>query len=70
MIYEYKHEKSGEVIEKEFSIHDEIPMIVKEGGKEYRRIFGNQSIHIPFQWGDIDKKADFSKSPSRRKHYW
>ncbi len=33
------------------------------------RIFG-QPIHIPMDFGDGENKFDFSKSPSRRKHFF
>jgi predicted nucleic acid-binding Zn ribbon protein len=35
-----------------------------------KRVFGNTSTHIPMDWGSTDNDFDFSKSPSKRKHFW
>ena len=69
MIYEYRCDKNGEVIEKNFPMNGEIPVEIVEGKKVYKRIFGNQSIHIPFQWGQ-ESGINFNKSPSRKKHVY
>lgn len=67
MIYEYKNEDTGEIVEEDFPMNEEIPVTIYKDGKEYRRVF-NASTHIPEGWGE--NKLDFSKPPSRRKHYW
>lgn len=68
--YEYVHEKTGERIEKRFSMVGDIPPIITENGKEYRRVFGNASVHIPFGFNQPGNSVKFNKSPSRRKHFW
>ncbi len=71
MIYEYRCSETGKTIEKEFSIKDEIPVEIKEGKRVYKRYFGSQSIHIPFQWGDDTRRnTKFDKSPSGKKHFY
>ncbi len=69
MIYEFRCNKTGEIIEREFSIKSVIPIEIKEGRKTYKRVFGNQAIHIPFQWGQ-ESGINFNKSPSRKKHFY
>lgn len=71
-IYVYKCEKCGNVNEKEFHMTDEKPNIIScpvEGctGVMIRQ-FGNVAFKIPEGWGE--NKIDFSKSPSRRKHFY
>lgn len=69
MIYEYIHDKSGDMIQREFSMKDDIPKEIVVGKKVYRRFYGNTSIHIPFQWGQ-ETGISFDKSPSRKKHLY
>jgi hypothetical protein len=70
MIYEYRNPKTGETLEKEFSMSDSIPSIIEENNKEYTRVFGNTSFHIPYGWGDTKNRPKYNKSPSRKKHFW
>jgi len=35
-----------------------------------KRVFGNNSTHIPMDWGSTDNEIKFDKSPSRKKHFW
>jgi len=34
------------------------------------RVYGNNKIIIPFQWGTTDNEIKFDKRPSRRKQYF
>ena len=43
---------------------------VVRNGKEYNRVFGTSAINIPFQWTTSKTKFDFTKSPSRKKHFF
>jgi hypothetical protein len=71
MIYEYTNEATGRVIEKDFPMADEHPITIFEDGLEFKRLFNNSSIHIPFQWGDIHaNNIKFDKSPSGKKHFY
>lgn len=70
MIYEYIHDETGEVIEEDYPMTEEIPITIFKDGKEYRRVFSSVATHIPEDWGSTDNKLDFTKSPSGRKHYY
>lgn len=50
MIYEYINEERDEIIEREFSIKEDIPSIVYENDRPYHRYFGDSSIHIPMNF--------------------
>lgn len=68
MVYEFECKETGEVIQEDFSMKDDIPQKIEWGGKIFKRVFSNQCIHIPSDWNK--PKIDFSKSPSRKKHIY
>lgn len=68
MIYRYENEETKEVVEREFSMHGDIPAKVEVDGKEYLRMWGS-TFHIPFQWGQ-ETGINFKKSPSGKKHFY
>lgn len=71
MIYEYIHDESGEIIEKEFPMEEDHPATVEENGKIYRRVWSfegrNVYVHIPFQWGE--NSYNFTKRDRDRRKY-
>ena len=68
MFYQYKNEETEEVIEKEFSMKDDIPSKIEENGKVFYRVW-TTSFHIPYQWGQ-ETNFNFNKSPSGKKHFF
>lgn len=68
MIYQYQTEDKSEIIEKEFSMKDDIPSKVVENGKTYFRVW-TSSLIIPYVFSN-PFKFDYSKSPSRKKHFF
>jgi len=69
-IYEYKNEKTGELIDRMFSMEEEIPEVIVEEGEVYNRVFGNASFHIPFQWSTTNNRPKYNQSPSGKKRIW
>jgi hypothetical protein len=73
MRYDYKCEETGEVVEKEFSMKDDLPQSIEIDGKTFKRVWqmDGGGIHIPFQWGqETNLRKGFSKSPSQKKHFY
>lgn len=68
MIYEYYCEETKEILEKEYSMKDDIPSKIEEKGKTYYRLWGS-TIHIPYQWGE-GPSFDYGKSPSGKKKFF
>jgi len=69
MRYTYMCEETKEEIEREFPITKDIPAEVEFEGKMYRRKWaGHGGIRIPRGWAD--NKIKFTKSPSRKKHFY
>jgi hypothetical protein len=68
MFYQYKNEETKEVIEKEFSMKNDIPSKIEENGKVFYRVW-TTSFHIPYQWGQ-ETNFNFDKSPSGKKHFF
>ena len=68
MFYQYKNEETEEVIEKEFSMKNDIPSKIEENGKVFYRVW-TTSFHIPYQWGQ-ETNFNFDKSPSGKKHFF
>ena len=68
MFYQYKNEETEEVIEKEFSMKNDIPSKIEENGKVFYRVW-NTTFHIPYQWGQ-ETNFNFNKSPSGKKHFF
>lgn len=68
MTYTYKNKETGEVIEKELSMRDDIPSNIVKDGKTYYREWAS-TIKIPYQWGH-ESNLNFNKSPSGNKHYY
>jgi hypothetical protein len=68
MFYQYKNEETKEVIEKEFSMKNDIPSKIEENGKVFYRVW-TTSFHIPYQWGQ-ETNFNFNKSPSGKKHFF
>lgn len=68
MIYEYVCEETKEVIEKELSMHDDIPSKIEHEGKTYYRSW-TSTIHIPYQWGQ-ETNFNYGKSPSGKKRFF
>jgi len=68
MFYQYKNEETEEVIEKEFSMKNDIPSKIEENGKVFYRVW-TTSFHIPYQWGQ-ETNFNFNKSPSGKKHFF
>ena len=68
VVYEYKNDESGEVIERDYPM-GEAPKNVTEGGKEYRRFFGGMTViygssfhnegQIKFKRGPIESDNEF-----------
>lgn len=50
MIYEYINEETKDIIEREYSIKDDIPSHIRDNGKMYHRYYGDSSIHIPMNF--------------------
>jgi hypothetical protein len=71
MRYDYISEDKKEILEVEFSIHDDLPKTIEKDGKTFTRHWGgfNTAIHIPFQWGE-SRPSNFKKSPSGKKHFY
>ena len=66
--YSYINEETKEIIDRQFSMSEDIPKKVEEEGKVYIRYYGtSQSVHIPYQWGH-ETNFNFKKSPSQKKH--
>ena len=71
MIYEYLNKESGERVEAEFSIKDEIPSQIERNGKIYKRCFSTESIHIPSYFHGDHNRPQYGKyGPSGRKHFY
>lgn len=68
MIYQYVTEDKSEYIEKEFSMSGEIPSIIKENGKVYKRVW-TSNIIVPYHYTH-PFKFDYSKSPSGKRHVY
>ena len=68
MIYQYATEDKSEVIEREFSMKDDIPSKIVENDKTFYRVW-TSSIIVPYVFSH-PFKFDYSKSPSRRKHVY
>ena len=70
MIYEFINDKSGKIIERDFSMHD-VPKEVVEDGITYRRhwVF-SKSVIIPEHFVKNEPKFKYNKSPSKRKHFY
>lgn len=68
MIYEYKDDKTGKTIERDFPMTGEIPSKVVENGVTYYRVWCT-TVQIPEYFHD---GLDFNsgKSPSGKKHFW
>ena len=69
MIYEYKNDESGEIIECNFPVGKALK-IVTENGKEYRRFIGSMTViygpsfhnegQIKFTRGPIESDNEFT----------
>ena len=70
MVYEYINDDTREIIEKEFSMKEEIPQTIKMNDRMYYRNYNSSAIHIPFGWGDTRNRPKYGQSPSGKKHFW
>lgn len=68
MVYCYKNEETGEIIERDFAM-GEAPKSVVENGREYRRYFGGMTViygptfntegQVKFKRGPIESDSEF-----------
>lgn len=47
MIYQYINDETGNIVEKFYTLNDELPSRFVEDGLEYHRYYAGESIHIP-----------------------
>jgi hypothetical protein len=70
--YDYKCEETGDVVEKEYSMKDDIPKEIEIDGKKYIKQFPLAAIAIPEHMkatNGVNKKLNFDK-PITGKHFW
>lgn len=73
MIYEYIDDQTGNKIEREFSMKDDIPSKVEEDGTVYHRYYGSSFIEIPDNFRamkDRNRPAYGKRSPGEGKRFY
>ena len=73
MIYEYINEETKEVIEREYSMKDNIPSVIRENGRMYHRYWGGYTIQIPDNFNalkDYNRPAYGKRSSGQGKHFY
>lgn len=71
MLYQYKNEETGKVIDREFSIKGDIPAFVEEDGIKYHRLYSSQNIIIPYGFGATNNRPKYGKyGPGGHKHFY